>query len=557
MDLLNIHHLLFDFIKKNIITFVSYMICTVVLYPIHFVMIPDYYGMVINSFKDKSQNLFVYYVKMLFGAYVVSWLLESVVLFIQYKLTPNFSEYATGTIFEFILDNYELDFENIHTGEILSKVIRMPGILFEYVDVFRLEFLKELFVFVTAVYKYFQVSYLATFAYLFFIVINYIYIYVMFNIFSKYNIETNKLQDRMYEYLVDCFNNLSSVYAFNQKENEMDRFYNFSFKSYKKIMSESLLTFIKGDLVWGAVTVALFAVMNYIIYKAYLKKEINAELLISTFVVTFSIIRLYEKSEGSAHKLASVFSQIKDSETFFNEISNYNFNEKKENKHSFRNGDIVFKGINHKYEDTFVLQNINITIKKGEKVALIGQIGSGKSTLIKLLLGFQPIVMGNITIDGIDINHIPNEDIRNNIFYIPQKPKLFNRTLYENIIYGLEKPPSKESVLKLLDDLGLDDIRESFQIKMDEEVGVDGNALSGGQRQIVWLLRSFYRKCRILVLDEPTASLDPANKQLMISVIKKISIGKTVIIISHDDIDPMFRKIQLKQGRLVSSSYFD
>ncbi len=557
MDLLNIHHLLFDFIKKNIITFVSYMICTVVLYPIHFVMIPDYYGMVINSFKDKSQNLFVYYVKMLFGAYVVSWLLESVVLFIQYKLTPNFSEYATGTIFEFILDNYELDFENIHTGEILSKVIRMPGILFEYVDVFRLEFLKELFVFVTAVYKYFQVSYLATFAYLFFIVINYIYIYVMFNIFSKYNIETNKLQDRMYEYLVDCFNNLSSVYAFNQKENEMDRFYNFSFKSYKKIMSESLLTFIKGDLVWGAVTVALFAVMNYIIYKAYLKKEINAELLISTFVVTFSIIRLYEKSEGSAHKLASVFSQIKDSETFFNEISNYNFNEKKENKHAFRNGDIVFKGINHKYEDTFVLQNINITIKKGEKVALIGQIGSGKSTLIKLLLGFQPIVMGNITIDGIDINHIPNEDIRNNIFYIPQKPKLFNRTLYENIIYGLEKPPSKESVLKLLDDLGLDDIRESFQIKMDEEVGVDGNALSGGQRQIVWLLRSFYRKCRILVLDEPTASLDPANKQLMISVIKKISIGKTVIIISHDDIDPMFRKIQLKQGRLVSSSYFD
>jgi ABC-type bacteriocin/lantibiotic exporter with double-glycine peptidase domain len=274
-------------------------------------------------------------------------------------------------------------------------------------------------------------------------------------------------------------------------------------------------------------------------------------------VVTFSIIRLYEKSEGSSHKLASVFSQIKDSETFFNQISNYNFNEKKENKSGFRNGDIVFKGINHKYEDTFVLQNINITIKKGEKVALIGQIGSGKSTLIKLLLGFQPIIMGTITIDGIDVNHIPNEDIRNNIFYIPQKPKLFNRTLYENIIYGLEKPPSKESVIKLLDDLGLEDIRESFELKMDENVGVDGNALSGGQRQIVWLLRSFYRQCRILVLDEPTASLDPANKQLMISVIKKISISKTVIIISHDNIDPMFRKIELKQGRLVSSSYFD
>ncbi len=557
MDLLNIHHLLFDFIKKNMITFISYMVCTVILYPVNFVLIPDYYGMVINSFKDKSQNLFVYYVKMLFGAYIVSWLLESVVLFIQYKLTPNFSEYATGTIYEFILNNYELDFENIHTGEILSKVIRMPGILLEYVDVFRLEFLKELFVLVTAIYKYVQVSYTATIAYIFFIVINYVYMYVMFKIFSKYNVQTNKLQDRMYEYLVDCFNNLSAVYAFNQKENEMERFYNHSFKSYKQIMSDSLLAYIKGDLLWGGVTLGLFVVMNYIIYKAYLDKEINAELLISTFVVTFSIIRLYEKSEGSAHKLASVFSQIKDSETFFNQISNFNYNDKKENKSKFRNGDIVFKGINHKYDDTFVLQNINITIKKGEKVALVGQIGSGKSTLIKLLLGFQPIVMGKITIDEIDINHIPNEEIRNNIFYIPQKPKLFNRTLYENIIYGLDKPPSKESVLKLLDDLGLDDIRETFEIKMDEEVGVDGNALSGGQRQIVWLLRSFYRQCRILVLDEPTASLDPTNKELMISVIKKISIGKTVIIISHDHIDPMFRKIELKQGRLVSSSYFD
>ncbi len=90
MDLLNIHQLLFSFIKNNIITFVSYMVCTIVLYPIHFVLIPDYYGMVINSFKDNTKNLFVYYVKMLFGAYIISWLLESVVLFIQYKLTPNF-----------------------------------------------------------------------------------------------------------------------------------------------------------------------------------------------------------------------------------------------------------------------------------------------------------------------------------------------------------------------------------------------------------------------------------------------------------------------------------
>ena len=148
-----------------------------------------------------------------------------------------------------------------------------------------------------------------------------------------------------------------------------------------------------------------------------------------------------------------------------------------------------------------------------------------------------------------------NKDLRDKIFYIPQKPKLFNRTLYENIIYGLEPAPSKEDVLKLMDDLNID-VKDVFEKKMDEMVGVEGNRLSGGQRQIVWLLRSIYRPSAILILDEPTSALDPENKIAMISTIKKLSIGKTVIIVSHDDIDPAFRKISMKNGRVISSSFF-
>jgi ATP-binding cassette subfamily C protein LapB len=321
-------------------------------------------------------------------------------------------------------------------------------------------------------------------------------------------------------------------------------------------MKEAWLAFIGADMMWGGVTVSLFAVMNYIIYDAFLKKKINAETLISTFIITFSIIRLYEKSPGSAQKLAGVYSNIKDTEIFFNKISDYNYNTKKTNMSSFKNGDIEYRNIYHKYGDTFVLENVSLKIKKGEKVVFVGQIGSGKSTMIKLLIGFQPLTMGDITIDGTSVNEISNEDIRSNIFYIPQKPKLFNRSLYENIVYGLKTKPSPDDILKLLDDLGLYDIRETFDIKMDEEVGVDGNTLSGGQRQIVWLLRSFYRQSKILVMDEPTASLDQANKDRMITVIKKMSAGKTVILVSHDHIDPSFRKIEMKQGRLVDSSYF-
>jgi len=553
---LDIHQLLFSFIGSNKVLFIFYFLNTLILYPIHHVLIPDYYGKIINSFKDNNKSLFIYYVKILCTIFSLSWIFDGLVLYFQYLIVPNFSEYATGSIFEFIIDNYELNFENIKIGEILAKVIKMPAILYDYLDVFRIEFLKEFFVLITAFYHYSTVSTMAFTSYTCFVIINYVFIYYIFKMFIKTDLNLNKVHDKIYEYLVDCFNNMISIYIFNQQDNEKKLFYENSFKTYKDFFSESLLLYIKGNSVWAIVTISMFIVMNYIIYKAFKKKKITSEKLISSFIITFSIIRLYENSQRSSRRLASVYSQIKDAEIFFTEISDTNKLIKKDEK-TFRNGDIIVTNVYHKYnknDEKFVLENVSIKIKKGEKVAFVGEIGSGKSTIIKLIMGFQPLVMGDISIGGISINNIKNEDLRDKIFYIPQKPKLFNRTLYENIIYGLNNPPSKEEIIKLMTDLNLD-VTDFFDKKMEENVGVEGNNLSGGQRQIVWLLRSIYRPSVILILDEPTASLDPDNKIKMIQTIKKLSIGKTVIIVSHDDIDTDFRKISMKNGRIISNSY--
>ena len=122
----------------------------------------------------------------------------------------------------------------------------------------------------------------------------------------------------------------------------------------------------------------------------------------------------------------------------------------------------------------------------------------------------------------------------------------------------LSNPKDANSVVERVSNINsfLSDIKDIFEKKMDQMVGVVGNSLSGGQRQIVWLLRSIYRPSAILILDEPTSALDPDNKLVMIDTIKKLSIGKTVIIVSHDDIDPTFRKISMKEGRVVNSSFF-
>jgi ABC-type multidrug transport system fused ATPase/permease subunit len=556
MEFLSIYSILVSFMKKNTLIFVIYFLITILLYPFHYIIIPKYYGMVINSFKDKSKS-FVYFVKMLLGAYVLCWILEMCLYKTQSVIFPEFAEYTTGSIFEFIIDHYELDFENIHTGEILSKIIRMPGVLADCLQTFGVEFIRELFVSITAVYTYYSVSTLTMSVYIGYAVFYYVFIYFLFKYLLGFDIEKNKAQDKMYECLVDCFNNFSSIYAFNQQPQEKQRFYDYIFKDYKERVILSWSKYLNAASLWGGVTVSLFVSLNYLIYYEYTQKKIDAETLISTFIVTFSIIRLYEKAVLNADRYSDIYGKVLDTENFFNEISKYNMNANKKNINAFKNGDIVFKGVYHKYKNQLVLENIDIHIEKGEKVAFVGQIGSGKTTLIKLLLGFQILNMGKITIGEMDVNHISNTQLRENIFYIPQKPKLFNRTLYENITYGIEKKPSKESILLLLDDLKLQDIRSVFEGKMDYSVGVEGNELSGGQRQIVWLLRAFYRQAPVLVLDEPTAALDPATKVLVMDVIKRINIGKTVIIVSHDPIDSSFRQIKLKKGRVIQETFFN
>jgi ABC-type bacteriocin/lantibiotic exporter with double-glycine peptidase domain len=165
-------------------------------------------------------------------------------------------------------------------------------------------------------------------------------------------------------------------------------------------------------------------------------------------------------------------------------------------------------------------------------------------------MGYQPLVMGSITIGGVSVNDMSNDDIRNNIFYIPQKPKLFNRTLYENIVYGIDRKPSEEQILDIMK---LYDIH--FKMNLDEKVGVEGNSVSGGQRQMVWLLRALLHPAPILIMDEPTSALDPTNKNLINSIIKKTSVNKTVIIVSHDKIDASFRKIRFEDGKLTEYEY--
>jgi len=147
-----------------------------------------------------------------------------------------------------------------------------------------------------------------------------------------------------------------------------------------------------------------------------------------------------------------------------------------------------------------------------------------------------------------DHKKIDLEDIREKIIYIPQHPNLFNRTLRDNILYGVKKGITATDILNKLDDVGMTDLRIKFETILDKSVGKLGSKLSGGQRQIVWILRCLFNNSKMIILDEPTSSLDAESKQNIIQLIKELKVNRSIVIITHDN---DFEKDKTLYNRLI------
>lgn len=543
--MLSVNQLLYEYIHKNKCMVFLWFLFTILLYPIQHVTIPKYYGLVINSFKDKSAK-FIKLVCSLILFYISTMIIDSILFYCTKYIGPSFGEFSTSEMFNYIMDNYELDFDDIKSGEILSRIPYISRIFLNYLNTFRMLCFSQIFVFITALYHYWYISLDVFIFFIFALVLNVVFVYNIFVLKYKEDLLWYKNRSNLFEYIHDTMMNLVSIYSANHEDIEKKQFLE-KYTPLKLDEINGLNIMFVSNIIWNVICVCVFLTLNALIYKAYLRKSINVEQLVATFTLTFSVLRFYENAPHVTNELSQLYSEIGDINAFFKEIEH---KYPKTPTASFVNGDIVYKNVYHKYKDQFVLNNINFTITKGEKVVLVGHIGSGKSTTLKLLLGFLPLTMGDITIHGVSIQKIPNHELRKHIFYIPQKPKLFNRTLYENIVYGLEKPPTTEVILQLLRDLRLNDVAELFDKKMKDKMGLDGNQLSGGQKQIVWLLRSFFGTAKIVVMDEPLASLDAENKERMLQNILRLCVGKTLIMISHDEIDSSFRKIEFKNGHI-------
>jgi ATP-binding cassette, subfamily B, bacterial len=198
-------------------------------------------------------------------------------------------------------------------------------------------------------------------------------------------------------------------------------------------------------------------------------------------------------------------------------------------------GEVEFKNVAFNYPsrpDLEVLANINLKIKSGEKVALVGYSGAGKSTIVQLLLRFYDTVEGAVMVDGKNVKDYEISELRNNMAIVPQEVMLFGGTIFENIEYG--KPGATEAeVIAAAQKANAMEFIDTFPEKLQTIVGERGVKLSGGQRQRVAIARAILKDPAILLLDEATSALDSESEKLVQDALEKLMQGRTSIIIAH------------------------
>ncbi len=375
------------------------------------------------------------------------------------------------------------------------------------------------------------------------------FIYIRYKL--KYDIIASESDTKTTGTFADAIGNHSSIQLFTGNEYEKNRTAEIIQKQKKATTFNWYLwegfgavgnfysVAVEFIIFWFAVSdwkLGLITLPVIILLQSYLIRLINS-------LWSFGgIVRAYYESFADAYEMAVILD------------TPYEIIDKPTQTINKIKGEVVLDKVTYIYENnnSKVLDNFSITIPAGQKIAIVGSSGAGKTTFVRLLMRLFNLTSGRIVIDGININDISQENLREEISFVPQDPALFHRTLMENIRYG-KRNATDEEVLAAARLAHCDEFIEALPNKYETYVGERGVKLSGGERQRVAIARAILKNSPILILDEATSSLDSHSESLIQDALHKLVQGKTTIVIAHrlSTIREMDRIIVIEKGKIV------
>jgi len=348
----------------------------------------------------------------------------------------------------------------------------------------------------------------------------------------NYAYETEHYVNKLYDNINEVMTNMDSIVTSNTKEYELKNIRSAKIDTYD-MASTSCIN--NNNTTYGLQIVSLFTMLsiNFMSYKLYSNGKIDNILFTSIVLLSILFMDYYNSCIHSVSELINSMGRYKEMKKYF---ANYKI-DKTINTRSLdlivSKGLIEIKNMTLNYANKQIFNSFNLIIPNSNIIGLLGSIGSGKSTLLKTLAGLTEYT-GDILIDGQNLNNCTYESIVRNIAYIPQHPKLFNNTIYYNVNYGSNY--TRDEINAKLVKYNIQEFINSFPKKLDTNVGNEGGKVSGGQRQFIFLIRALMQNKPIILLDEPTSSLDVKYRAIFITLMKtlKKTANKTIIISTHD-----------------------
>ncbi len=258
---------------------------------------------------------------------------------------------------------------------------------------------------------------------------------------------------------------------------------------------------------------------------------LDAEQFLVYLILCYSIINPLKSFSTSYYKVQKGLASLDRIDAVLNTQSNIEIKEKTIPVKEFTKT-VEYKSVWFKYIDDYVLQDINITLEKGKTVALVGQSGSGKSTMADLLPRFYDVIKGSIEIDGINIRNMDPIELRNLMGIVNQEAILFNDSIYNNIAFGV-KETTQQEVENAAKIANAHEFIMQTENGYQTNIGDRGNRLSGGQRQRISIARAVLTNPPLLILDEATSALDTESERLVQDALNKLMKNRTSLVIAH------------------------
>jgi ABC-type multidrug transport system fused ATPase/permease subunit len=532
-----------EFLKENRYWVFITILVTLICNPIEMIVLSDLFTNFTSAINNLEYNNSI---TILWKIAALSVVIDSVYMIGNYfdKIYyPKMEKFIRFKLIDVIFKNIEVKYEKEDISNHIIKTLKIPNTVTSFTGRFIywvVTFVLTTFVILGYImYLNPTIGFLTIFIFALFFVIYYHILLVTKTTSEERESEEKDLMSNIDDVLSNSISIICTKKIKDEKEFLTDKH-----SIYDKAHSNQLWHTSKGAYILSIIITLILVLYVYVVLRLYKNHQIDSKATIKIIIIILFFVRYIKTASQRSILVIAEYGKLAENETNIIKL----LVDKDDNGTDTNipiTGHIEFKNITFEYENMNktnlagapqehqkTLDNVSFKIKPLDRVAIIGTNGSGKSTIIKLLSGFFKPTDGQILFDGVDVRKINREYLRSKLSIVSQKVVLFNRTVLENICYATNTP--KKEVVETLNKLKIMNVFKKLPQGLDTMAGSRGENLSGGQRQIIYLLRSYLSNKPITIMDEPTAAVDAFHKKYVMQMINEMSKKTTMIVVTHD-----------------------